>query len=281
MEARTVARLGAGWATLPKAGSPRWWIPRGPTRYGEACVGDPPPHDAPRIDRMGAATLFPPRPLGIPLLPRGSAPRGEVRRKLAPHLTLPEHLRCCSRQPSGAIHGPCRGRSGDKPRRSEGRDGSRRRRGPGTRGCGDPEVSDLSFFLLCRHHASSPRDRVCCFSLRCHGDLVSARGCSMRTSPGRSARSSEPESSKGPSVCRVPLTGTSRLGTCCRHRTTRSSWIGNRQHPTFLRSMTCATGSSRRILYWVTLRARSFFADLNTARDGWEQRSVATPRSWS
>ena len=85
MEARTVARLGAGWATLPKSGSPRWWIPRGPTRTVRRALAIHHPMTRPGLIAWGAATLFAAAG-GFAVLPRGSAPPREVRRKLAPHL---------------------------------------------------------------------------------------------------------------------------------------------------------------------------------------------------
>src|SRR5437762_1455430 len=38
LEARAVARLGAGWAGLPSRSSPRWLVPRGPRRPAAAAL---------------------------------------------------------------------------------------------------------------------------------------------------------------------------------------------------------------------------------------------------
>jgi hypothetical protein len=85
LEARTVARLDAGWATLPSRGSPRWQVPRGPRRTAGASLAVYQPMkptsrvgwEAARLLAMGG---------GLRLLPRGEAPPRVVRAILAPYL---------------------------------------------------------------------------------------------------------------------------------------------------------------------------------------------------
>ena len=105
MENRAVARLATGWVTLPSSDTPRWWIPRGPTATTRSAMAIH--HPMTRRARLTwEAAGFIAAGGGFRLLPRGSAPPEDVRRKLAAHLPAPEHFRRCSRQPSGAIHGP-------------------------------------------------------------------------------------------------------------------------------------------------------------------------------
>ncbi|MGH2756361.1 MAG: hypothetical protein ACRDI3_01070 [Actinomycetota bacterium] len=85
LEDRSIARLGPGWAVLPFSRSPRWWIPRGPSRTVRAALSVYQP--VTRKGRLGweGARLL--AYLGIfRLLPRGAAPPIEVRSRIRPHI---------------------------------------------------------------------------------------------------------------------------------------------------------------------------------------------------
>jgi hypothetical protein len=85
LEARTVARLDGGWASLPSRGSPRWQVPRRPRRTAAAALAVYQPMkptsrvgwEAARLLAIGG---------GLALLPRGEAPPRVVRQALAPYL---------------------------------------------------------------------------------------------------------------------------------------------------------------------------------------------------
>lgn len=85
LEARAAARLGAGWASLPRRRSPRWLVPRGPRRVGSAALAIyQPMSPRARVGWEGACLLA--SIGGLRLLPRGQAPPQEVREALAPFL---------------------------------------------------------------------------------------------------------------------------------------------------------------------------------------------------
>jgi hypothetical protein len=85
LEARTLARLGAGWAGLPGRGSPRWLVPRGPRRTAGASLAIYQPMKPQSRVGWEAARLLAAAG-GLRLLPRGDAPPRAVRAALAPHL---------------------------------------------------------------------------------------------------------------------------------------------------------------------------------------------------
>jgi len=84
LESRTVARLGAGWASVPSRGSPRWWLPRAREyAYAGLSIYQPVTRRA-RLGWEGARWIG--ALGGLSALPRGSAPPREVRSILAQHL---------------------------------------------------------------------------------------------------------------------------------------------------------------------------------------------------
>jgi hypothetical protein len=85
LEARTVARLDAGWAGLPTRRSARWQVPRGPRGTAAAALAVYQPMKP--TSRVGweAARLLAAAG-GLRLLPRGEAPPRVVRQALAPYL---------------------------------------------------------------------------------------------------------------------------------------------------------------------------------------------------
>jgi hypothetical protein len=83
MEARTTRRLAYGWATLPPVGPTRWWIPRGPARTSASAMAIHNPMREKGRRSWEAATRFVEKG-ALRLLPRGTAPPREVRRRLAP-----------------------------------------------------------------------------------------------------------------------------------------------------------------------------------------------------
>jgi hypothetical protein len=85
LEARAVARLGAGWAGLPSRSSPRWLVPRGPRRAAAAALAIYQPMTSRARTGWQAARLLGSLG-GLRLLPRGAAPPREVREALAPYL---------------------------------------------------------------------------------------------------------------------------------------------------------------------------------------------------
>jgi hypothetical protein len=85
LEARAVARLGAGWAGLPGRSSPRWLVPRGPRRAAAAALAIYQPMTSRARTGWQAARLLASLG-GLRLLARGAAPPPEVREALAPHL---------------------------------------------------------------------------------------------------------------------------------------------------------------------------------------------------
>jgi hypothetical protein len=85
MESRTIGRLAHGWSTLPPVGRIRWWIPRGPARVTESAMAiHNPMHEQGR--RAWKAAIRFAALGGFRLLPRGTAPPVQIRRRLAPHL---------------------------------------------------------------------------------------------------------------------------------------------------------------------------------------------------
>jgi len=85
MEARTTRRLAYGWATLPPVGRTRWWIPRGPARTSASAMAvHNPMRDRGR--RAWEAAIGFAGWGALRLLPRGTAPPLEVRRRLAPYV---------------------------------------------------------------------------------------------------------------------------------------------------------------------------------------------------
>lgn len=85
LEERAVARLGAGWAPLPRRGPPRWHFPRGPAAAAASSFlvyqpMSPGRRVAWEIGRRTAAIG------GMRLLPRGTAPPRAVRVLLAPYI---------------------------------------------------------------------------------------------------------------------------------------------------------------------------------------------------
>jgi Phosphotransferase enzyme family len=86
LEARSIARLGAGWVTVPAA-STRWWLPRGPRSVARAGLGVYQPVTWKARAGWSAANTVA-RLGGFRLLRRGAAPPKEVRDLLAPHLSL-------------------------------------------------------------------------------------------------------------------------------------------------------------------------------------------------
>jgi hypothetical protein len=85
LEARTVARLDAGWASLPSRGSPRWLVPRGPRGTAAAALAMYQPM-LPRSRVVWEAGRVLAAAGGLRLLPRGDAPPRAARAALAPHL---------------------------------------------------------------------------------------------------------------------------------------------------------------------------------------------------
>jgi hypothetical protein len=84
LESRTVARLGAGWVSVPRRGSPRWWVPRGREyAYAGLSMYQPVTKRA-RVGWEGARWMG--ALGGLRALPRGSAPPREVRSVLAKHM---------------------------------------------------------------------------------------------------------------------------------------------------------------------------------------------------
>ena len=85
LEARSMARLGAGWAGLPGRRSPRWLVPRGPRRTaGSSLAIYQPMKPQSRVGWEAARLLA--AAGGLRLLPRGAGPPRPVRAALAPHL---------------------------------------------------------------------------------------------------------------------------------------------------------------------------------------------------
>jgi hypothetical protein len=85
LEARTVARLDSGWASLPTRRSARWQVPRGSRATAAAALAVYQPMKP--TSRVGweAARLLAAAG-GLRLLPRGEAPPRVVRQALAPYL---------------------------------------------------------------------------------------------------------------------------------------------------------------------------------------------------
>jgi hypothetical protein len=84
LEDRTVARLGAGWASLPH-GRTRWWLPRGPRRVAVAGLSVYQPI-TPRARFGWEAARAVAAAGGFRALPRGSAPPRSVRTAVAEFL---------------------------------------------------------------------------------------------------------------------------------------------------------------------------------------------------
>lgn len=84
LEARAISRLGAGWLALP-AGSPRWWLPRGPRAVAVAGLHVYQPV-TPKAKAGWSAAHALARMGGFRQLPRGAAPPKELRDVLASHL---------------------------------------------------------------------------------------------------------------------------------------------------------------------------------------------------
>jgi hypothetical protein len=85
LEARTTARLGAGWAALPQGRSGRWLLPRAPRRTARAGLAIYQPVTTRGLLGWEAARLLSWFG-GFRLLPRGAGPPREVRQALAGHL---------------------------------------------------------------------------------------------------------------------------------------------------------------------------------------------------
>jgi hypothetical protein len=85
LEERTAARTGPGWLGLPRKGSVRWMIPRGPRRAAlQGLRMYQPMTPKGRLAwgvARGAASLG-----AFRLLPRGDAPHRAIRQALAPHI---------------------------------------------------------------------------------------------------------------------------------------------------------------------------------------------------
>lgn len=85
LEARALARLGAGWAGLPTPAAGRWSIPRGPRAAATAGLGVYQPTTVRGLVGWQSARMLALLG-GLRLLPRGEAPPAAVRRALAAHL---------------------------------------------------------------------------------------------------------------------------------------------------------------------------------------------------
>lgn len=84
LEARAVARLGPGWAAIPRT-SPRLWLPRGPRRVVRAATAVSAPKRSRWVPLWQAAQVGA-RLGAFRLLPRGPAPPRAVRALLAEHV---------------------------------------------------------------------------------------------------------------------------------------------------------------------------------------------------
>jgi hypothetical protein len=85
LEQRAVARLGAGWSTLPGGSNPGLLVPRGPRRAARAALRIRSPRSLRQSLSWRAAWLL--ASLGaFRLLPRGGPPPAPVRQALAAHL---------------------------------------------------------------------------------------------------------------------------------------------------------------------------------------------------
>ena len=85
LEERTLARVGAGWASLPPGAQSRWRLPRGPRTLARAALGVYYPNTTRGLFGWQAARVFASMG-GFRLLPRSSAPPKPLREALAPHL---------------------------------------------------------------------------------------------------------------------------------------------------------------------------------------------------